>query len=391
VLASATPSVESYCYALSGRYNLFTLPERYADALLPDVSVIDIGADGYYGDSENLTCSLVEEINRNLESGEQSILLLNRRGFNTVVTCRTCKQTIMCPHCSAALTYHKAEGKMRCHWCGFTAREVSVCPNCKSEYLKYIGSGTQKIESEIAKLFPSARVLRMDADTISSRSDYEAKFTAFEKGEYDILLGTQMIAKGLNFPNVTLVGVISADSALYAGDYRGYERTFSLLTQVSGRSGRGVKPGRCLIQTFMPDHYILTLAAAQDYPAFYNEEIGNRKLLLYPPFCDILTIEFTGTDDNRTGAAAKLFWEKFSETARLRSETAKVKIPLHILGPAKCIRERINNKYRHKLLIKCRFNDDIREVLSEVYSNSFTEREFNHITVSISRNGDTGL
>jgi primosomal protein N' (replication factor Y) len=391
VLASATPSVESYYYAKTGRYHLFTMPERYADAALPDVSVIDIAADGYYGDSENFTCTLTEEITRTLERREQIILLLNRRGFNTVVTCRTCKQTVMCPHCSVALTYHRVENRLRCHWCGFAAQAVDACPNCKSPYLKFIGSGTQKIENEAEKLFPKARILRMDADTITSRNAYEEKFAAFERGEYDLLLGTQMIAKGLDFPNVTLVGVISADSALYAGDYRSYERTFSLLTQVSGRSGRSGKPGKAIIQTFMPEHYILNIAAVSDYPAFFAEEIGNRKLLLYPPFCDILTIELTGTDDTKTAASGKHFAESFRTAAEKLQNSEHKKIPLQILGPAKCRRERINNKYRHKLLIKCRFNADIQTILSSVYDTTFTDRVYSGITVTVSRNGDTGL
>jgi primosomal protein N' (replication factor Y) len=391
VLASATPSVESYHYALTGRYNLFTLTERYSNASLPFTDIIDMVTDGYYGDSQNFGNTLTFEINRNIENGEQTILLLNRRGFNTVVTCRSCKETIMCPNCSVSLTYHRQEKKLRCHWCGFTADEVSSCPSCGGEYLQFIGSGTQRIEKEISDLFPSARILRLDADTISTRGAYEEKFSAFEKQDYDILLGTQMIAKGLNFPNVTLVGVISTDSALYAGDYRSYERTFSLLTQVSGRGGRGDKPGRAIIQSFCPDHYILKLAAAQDYPEFFAQEIGNRKLFLYPPFCDLSVVEFTGIDDNKTGAAAAAFARMFREKASQMINEKNVKIPLVILGPARCQRERINNKFRYKLVIKCKFNSDFRQLMSECYKLTFSDRIFSKISVAIAQNGDASI
>jgi primosomal protein N' (replication factor Y) len=394
VLASATPSVESFYYAKIGRYNLFTLKERYAKAVLPEVNIVDIASDGFYNDSQNLSCTLVSEINDNLTRHEQTILLLNRRGFNTVVTCRSCKQTIMCPHCSVALTYHKSEGKLRCHWCGYTRDEAKVCPSCGSEYLKFIGSGTEKIEEEIAQLFPSARLLRLDADTVSGgnvKNSYDEKFAAFERQDYDILLGTQMIAKGLDFPNVTLIGVISVDGALYAGDYRSYERTFALLTQVAGRGGRGDKPGRAVIQSFNPNHYILRLAAMQNYPEFFAEEIGNRKLLLYPPFCDLCVVEFTGSADEKTAAAASAFAKLLKTAAAVQINSTHEKIPLIVLGPARCIRERIKNKFRYKLVIKCKSNGTFRKILSETYARSFTERVFDRITVIVSMNGDASL
>jgi primosomal protein N' (replication factor Y) len=391
VLASATPSVESYHFACTGRYNLFTLSERYSKASLPFVDIVDMVSDGYYGDTQNFGNTLTFEINRNLENHEQTILLLNRRGFNTVVTCRSCKQTIMCPHCSVSLTYHRHEKKLRCHWCGYVKEEADSCPSCGGKYLQFIGSGTERIEKEISDLFPGARVLRLDADTVTSRGAYEEKFSAFEKQDFDILLGTQMIAKGLNFPNVTLVGVVSTDSALYAGDYRSYERTFSLLTQVAGRGGRGDKPGRAVIQSFNPDHYILKLAAVQDYPEFFAQEIGNRKLLIYPPFCDLCVIEFTGTDDKRTSTAAAAFAAMIREKAAAIIAEKGVKLPLVILGPARCIRERINNKFRYKLVIKCRFGISFREVMSECLKLKFTEQVYSKISVSVAMNGDASI
>ncbi|MDR0943472.1 MAG: primosomal protein N' [Ruminococcus sp.] len=391
ILASATPSVESYHYALTGRYNLFTINERYSKASMPFVDIVDMASDGYYGDSQNFGNTLTFEINRNLENHEQTILLLNRRGFNTVVTCRSCKQTIMCPHCSVSLTYHRHEKKLRCHWCGYVKDEVDSCPSCGGKYLQFIGSGTERIEKEISDLFPSARVLRLDADTITSRGAYEEKFSAFENQDFDIMLGTQMIAKGLNFPNVTLVGVVSTDSALYAGDYRSYERTFSLLTQVAGRGGRGDKPGRAVIQSFNPDHYILKLAAVQDYPEFFAQEIGNRKLLIYPPFCDLCVIEFTGTDDSKTSDAAAAFAAMIRERASAIINETNEKIPLVILGPARCIRERINNKFRYKLVIKCRWNGVFRRLMSECYRQTFSEQAFGKISVSIAMNGDASI
>lgn len=279
LLASATPSVESYYLAEKGVYRLLEMKKRYHSNSLPNVRIVDMNIERSEGNAAEFSRELSEEINLNLRNGEQTILLLNRRGFHTIISCCDCYQPVYCPNCSVPLTYHKKNNKMMCHYCGFVSEPITKCPSCGSERLKKMGFGTQKLEEELKIFFPSARVLRMDADTIFSRYSYEKNFSAFRNGEYDIMIGTQMIGKGLDFPNVTLVGVLSVDKALYAGDFRSYERTFSLITQVVGRGGRGIRNGRAVLQTFIPDHYIMNLAAAQDYKGFYKEEIAIRRAM----------------------------------------------------------------------------------------------------------------
>ena len=307
LMASATPSVESYYFAKSGRYKLFTMMQRYSQDRLPDVEILDLATECLYGNSSIFTERLVDEISINLQRKEQVILLLNRRGYYTFISCCDCKETIICPNCSVPLTYHKTNNKLLCHYCGHTEDMRSTCPACGNNHLKLTGIGTQKLEDDISLLFPDARVLRMDADTTYSRYAYEKNFKAFENGEYDIMLGTQMIAKGLDFPNVTLVGVVTIDKALFSGDFRSYERTFSLITQVVGRCGRGEKQGRAFIQTYVPQHYVINLAAEQNYEDFYEQEIEMRKALIYPPFCDTCLIEFSSLIDKCAELGAKTF------------------------------------------------------------------------------------
>jgi primosomal protein N' (replication factor Y) len=239
LMASATPSVESYYYAINNRYKLFTLTKRYSQNCLPHTEIVDMGSQAFYGSSSTFTERLIDEISSNIEHKEQTILLLNRRGYHTYVSCCDCREIVTCPNCSVPLTYHKVNERLICHYCGYSSEMIKKCQKCGSEHIKLTGFGTQKIEDEIQNLFPSAKILRMDADTTYSRYAYEKNFKAFEKGEYDIMVGTQMIAKGLDFPNVTLVGVLSVDKALCCSDFRSYERTFSLITQVVGRCGRG--------------------------------------------------------------------------------------------------------------------------------------------------------
>jgi primosomal protein N' (replication factor Y) len=385
VLASATPSVESYYYAKTGRYSLFTLAERFSkndSAALPAVEIVDIYRDNYYADSTVFSEKLAEAIYANLEKGEQTILLLNRRGYNTVAVCRSCKNAVICPNCSVPLTFHRDKKKLLCHYCGFAAPKADVCPKCGSETLSFIGTGTQKIEEELGKYFASARILRMDADTVTDRGTYERSFAAFENGEYDIMLGTQMIAKGLDFPNVTLSAVISADAALYTGDFRSYERTFSLITQLTGRSGRGTRPGKAIIQTSVPSHYILSLAAAQDYPAFYREEIEARKLLLYPPFCGICSLAFISAESERAKAASRFFAERLKQKMSERNPD----FPLRILGPEKHIIEKIGGKYRYNLLLKTRFCNEFRTFIAELYAETYTLKEYAKTVVTVDFN-----
>lgn len=360
VLSSATPSIETFYYAQNGRYSLNVLPNRYGTAVLPDVVRADMNLELQNGNATGFSDVLLQNLEYNLEHGHQSILLLNRRGHNTFVTCRTCSEPVTCPNCSISLTYHSRNNRLMCHYCGYSIPYTDECPTCHSKSLRFGGTGTQKAESDIANLFPNARILRMDTDATTSKSSYEKMITAFSNGEYDILIGTQMVAKGLNFPNVTLVGVLNTDQMLYADDYRSYERTFSLLTQVVGRSGRGKHKGMAVIQSFTPDNLIISLAANQDYGAFYNTEIKVREAMLYPPFADICLVGFVGENQNETLNTAKAFLQDFINLAK----NEYPKMPLRILGPSPALVVKVSNKFRYKLIIKCKNNSEFRALLS---------------------------
>lgn len=387
LMASATPSIESFYYAQTGRYKLFTMKQRYSQNKLPDVEIIDLATEGFYDSSAILSERLVDELSINLDRGEQSILLLNRRGYHTFISCCDCKQTVTCPNCSVPLTYHKVNNMLVCHYCGHIENMITVCPNCGKNHIKQTGFGTQKVEDEVAKLFPNARLLRMDADTTYSRTAYEKNFRAFENGEYDIMLGTQMIAKGLDFPNVTLVGVVSIDKALFSGDFRSYERTFSLLTQVVGRCGRGEKQGRAYIQTFVPQHYVINLAAKQDYEEFYRQEIEMRKTLLYPPFCDTCLIELSSEIDGCAQTASVCFINKLKE----KIDKENIRIPLVVLGPSRCTYEKLNGRYRYRIIIKCKNNTVFRSFIGDVYKSCSKLREFANVRAYIDINGDISI
>ena len=387
LMASATPSIESFYYAQNGRYKLFELNKRYSLNKLPDVEMVDLATNGFYSNSTIFSERLVEEINYNLEKKEQVILLLNRRGYHTYISCSDCKEPLICPNCSIPLTYHKTNKRLICHYCDYSTEMTNKCPRCESEHLRLTGIGTQKVEDEISTLFPNARVLRMDADTTCSRHSYEKNFRAFENKEYDIMLGTQMIAKGLDFPDVTLVGVLSIDKALFAGDFRSYERTFSLVTQVVGRCGRGEKQGRAIIQTFVPEHYVLNLAAEQNYKAFYAQEIASRKTLIYPPFCDICVIEFSSVIEKCADIASKTFLTLISTSIT----SGKINVPLRVLGPSKCIYEKINGKYRYRIIIKCKNNQMFRDYIGNIYKTAFKMKEFSNVQTTLDINGDIGL
>lgn len=384
LMASATPSIESYYYAQTGRYKLFTMPERYSQERLPVTEMVDLAVDGFYGNSAVFSDRLVEEINYNLEKKEQTILLLNRRGYHTYISCADCKEPLVCPNCSIPMTYHRTNGRVLCHYCGYSKEMPKSCGKCGSAHLKMTGLGTQKVEDEVASLFPNARILRMDADTTYSRYAYERSFRSFENGEYDIMLGTQMIAKGLDFPNVTLVGVLSIDKALFSGDFRSYERTFSLITQVVGRCGRGNKQGRAIIQTYVPEHYVLNLAAEQNYPAFYEQEISSRQALIYPPFCDICSLEFSSVIESCADKASKAFLGLISGSI----VSGEINVPIRVLGPSKCLHEKINGKYRYRIIIKCRNNRQFRDYIGQLYKKTFKMREFANVQTFLDINGD---
>ena len=384
LLASATPSLESYYFAKSGRYSLFELNERYSTAELPAVYMVDMREEVAQGNASSFSGALLTEINANMERGEQSILLLNRRGYHTSVRCAACGAPAVCPNCSLPLTFHKVNNSVICHYCGFIRPMEKVCGKCGSRFFAMKGTGTQRIEDEISELFPSARILRMDADTTSTKNAFERKFKAFAQGEYDIIVGTQMIAKGLDFPNVTLVGVLKTDNSLYSGDFRAYERTFSLITQVVGRSGRGGKPGRALIQTFSPDHYVLNLAAKQDYPAFYETEIGLREAMLYPPFCDVVTVGFSSLVDKPCENAARRFGALLAENHAAGCPD----IPLRILGPAPHTIGKLNGRFRYRLMIKCVNGKKLRGLIEQTLKQAYTDPAFANVSFYADMNGD---
>ena len=387
LLASATPSIESYYLAERGVYRLLEMKKRYNSASLPDVSIVDMNLERISGNPTEFSQQLIDEVNANLKRGEQSILLLNRRGFHTIISCVDCYQPIYCPNCSVPLTYHRKNGKLMCHYCGFAQEPATVCPACGSNRLKSMGFGTQRLEEELKMFFPAARILRMDADTTFSRYSYEKGFSEFKNGEYDIMVGTQMIGKGLDFPNVTLVGVLSIDKALYAGDFRSYERTFSLITQVVGRGGRGERKGRAVLQTFMPDHYIMNLAAAQDFKGFYNEEIAIRRALIFPPLCDMCILCFAGTDEEEVrGGAAAVIQLMNTKLSQLQPKT-----PVRVLGPVRASYGRLNGKFRWRIIIKMKNTAEMRGFISSLLTEGAKLKEMKKIAFYADINGDVGV
>ncbi|SDM73745.1 replication restart helicase PriA [Acetanaerobacterium elongatum] len=362
LMASATPSIETFYHAKTGRYKLFELTERFGEAVLPQVVVVNMGDEAAAGNTGAISSPLAQEIEQNLIKGEQTILFINRRGYHTLVTCAECGEVLTCPNCSIALTYHRANDRMMCHYCGYVHTPEHKCSHCGSEHIKQLGLGTQKVEDQLAELFPEARVLRMDADTTLAKYSYDEYLSRFARGEYDILVGTQMVAKGLDFENVSLVGVLSADRFLYTTDFRGLERSFSLLTQVVGRSGRGTKRGRAYIQTYTPEHEIIELSARQDYREFYEGELLCRKNLLYPPFCSFCVIGFSGENEGQTLLAANELLKLLQGLVKNEYED----VPLKVFGPCPSSVLKVANKYRYRLIIKCRDDRRTRMLLQQL-------------------------
>lgn len=354
LLASATPSVETYHKAVNGQIGLVELNERYLDLPLPKVKLVDMQAELSAGNTASISRYLKDCIDLRLEKGEQSILLLNRRGYRTVTVCSECRKVLKCRNCDVPMVLHKQSGCMICHYCGSSIPVADRCEDCGGT-LRYTGIGTQRIEEELEELFPSARILRLDTDSTARKYSVEEYLRRFGEGSYDILVGTQMIAKGLDFPNVTLVGVQSVDSLLLMSSYRAYERTFSMLAQVIGRSGRS-KGGEAVIQTVEPQNPIMKFAQSQDYGAFYRDEIAMRKLNLYPPFCAMCTVGFLADTDADALAAANEFVECLKQAS---SDS----VPLRVLGPTPFRVAVVNRKYRYKVTIKCRGDWAFRELL----------------------------
>ncbi len=355
VLGSATPSLEAYARALKGVYKLEQMPHRVNGKALPVVKIIDMNEEMKYGRG-HLSRELISSIKGRLEKQEQVILLLNRRGYSSFVTCKNCGFTFKCPNCDITLTYHKSSNTLRCHYCGYGEKVYSVCPKCKEKALSNLGMGTQKIEEELGKCFENARVLRMDYDTTSRKGMHEKMITAFKKHEYDILLGTQIVAKGLDFEDVTLVGVINADTGLNIPDFRSSENTFSLLAQVAGRSGRSAKSGEVIIQTFNPEHYAINYSKNHDYIGFYQKEMAFRKELKYPPYFYLVNIKVSGKEANNV----------LEEALKIKNILGRSLTKTIILGPSSAMIFKMNNIFRYNLILKYKKEENLRKVLEKI-------------------------
>lgn len=377
LLASATPSVESFALAVSGKYSLCRLEKRYGNAVLPDVVTVDMCSAEKAPGSKAISQTLFNGLTKNLEAGRQSILLINRRGFNTFAACDSCASVICCPHCSISLTYHTANNRLMCHYCGYSIPFSSICPECGENSVRYSGFGTQKIEDELKQLIPQARILRMDTDSTAGKNSHEKLLDSFSKGEYDIMIGTQMVAKGLNFPNVTLVGVVSVDQQLYNDDFRSLEKTFSLLTQVVGRSGRGEHKGTAIIQTLTPENEIIRLAAKQDYDAFFDTEIKLRKALVYPPYCDLCVVGILGENETVVKNASRETLDILKNY--LNGEFKGEKII--VLGPMPARVAKVNEKFRYRLIIKCRNTARFRKMISKLLIDASGDSRFSKVNL----------
>lgn len=367
LLCSATPSVESYHKAVEGKYSLFRMTHRYGGTALPRVELADMREEAQVGNIDPLGQVLTTRLRETLSEGGQAVLFLNRRGYNNFVSCRTCGAAIKCPRCSVALHYHATpghydDGVLVCHWCGHRQKQPAACPECGSPHLVRMGYGTQRLERDLSELIPEARVLRMDADTTGEKSAYDSMLTTFRAHGADILLGTQMVTKGHDFPDVTLAGVLLADASLYLDDYRANERTFAMLTQIVGRAGRRSKPGVAVIQTNNPDNDVIRLACAQDYEKFFENEIKLRRLLVFPPFCDIALLTLTSSDERELLEASNSLAAHLAE--RLGGDYSDV--PTVVFGPMEAPVYRVDGKYRTRMVIKCRLNKRSRALFAEL-------------------------
>jgi len=379
VLASATPSLESYARAQNGTYDFYELKERYGTANLPEVVMADMREERSAGNRTVLSRILVRSLTATLEDGKQAILLMNRRGYNTYAACEACGEVVTCPNCSISLTYHRANNRLMCHYCGYSVPFTHRCSSCGADEVRYSGKGTQKVEEELGELFPQARILRMDADSTMQKNAYDEKLDAFRNGDYDILLGTQMVAKGLDFERVTLVGVLSADQELFNDDFKSAERTFDLLTQVVGRSGRGRYPGKAIIQTLDPQNDVIQFARSQDYPSFFQNEIQLRRLLAYPPFCALFTIRFRGRNPDRVQAAAAHFLEQLQEASKGDYRDVK----LTVFGPMPERVVKVSGQYHYRLVLKCHNNARSRALLADLITQFGRSRGNSGISIVV--------
>ncbi|MBR3714964.1 MAG: primosomal protein N' [Clostridia bacterium] len=386
LLSSATPSVESYYKAKQGTYSLIELTERYNKAKLPETIISDLRADAENGNISPIGAVLGDALQKASDERSQSILFINRRGYNNFLSCTTCGEVITCPRCSVSLTYHAKSsrdkyGYLICHYCGHREEIPTKCPECASKTLNFLGFGTQKAEEILSEEFSGMKVMRMDADTTTSKFSFDKMLSEFRRGEADVLIGTQMVTKGHDFPNVALVGVLLADTSLYLDDYRANERTFALITQVIGRAGRGEKKGTAIIQTYVPDHPVLLLAAAQDYKAFYENDIALRRSLIFPPFCDIALFSLSSADEKMLLNVSALF---ASELRRLMDgDYADVK--LSVFGPFEAPIYKVNDVYHMRFIIKCRSTKRTRELFSKILCD-FQKKTSKKVSFSIDIN-----
>jgi primosomal protein N' (replication factor Y) len=365
VLGSATPGIETRYNAENGKYTRLVLPERIAQRPLPVVEVVDMRLE-FLETKKQATFSrkLLEELSQRLEQGEQAMLLLNRRGFSSFLMCRACGERMLCENCSVALTHHRRDRRMLCHYCGFADKIPSTCPHCGSEYIQFLGTGAERVEEELHQHFPKARIARLDRDTASGKGSFERILQAFRDRDIDILVGTQMIAKGHDIPNVTVVGVVLADVGLSMPDFRAAERSFQLLTQAAGRAGRGEAPGRVVIQTLNPDHYALSFAAGQDYEGFYRKEIEFRKWLRYPPFAALASVLVRA--------------EKQEEALRMATQMSYLLTPapegVRVMGPAEAPILKVRSEFRYQILLKAARRPLLREVIQKLQQLAAAER-----------------
>lgn len=378
VLGSATPSVESMYQAKQGIYHLFTLNQRYNNKALPAVILVDMKQELRAGNGTTLSGPLRQAIAENLAVGEQSILFLNRRGASRMLSCGECGAVPTCPRCSVHLTYHSANGRLMCHYCGYSERAPKVCPECGGT-LNFIGAGTQKVQEELQNVFPGTEVLRMDTDTISATHTHEKLLSRFEREKIPILVGTQMVAKGLDFPNVTLVGVVAADLSLYVDDYRAGERTFSLLTQVVGRAGRGEKIGRAVIQTYTPENDVIVCAARQDYDTFYEQEITLRRMRNCPPFCDLFVLTASGRMES---AVLQTCMRLRRSLEGWLSRPPLDRLDAQLLGPAPASVAKVNERYRYRLTLACRNTREVRAMVAYLLRCAQADKENKGVSVS---------
>jgi len=379
VLGSATPDIDSIYRTQKEETTLLKLNQRANNANLPEIQVVDLREELAHGNKSMISRKLHESIEENIKNKKQTILFLNRRGFSTFIMCRECGYTAKCKNCNINLTYHSNKGRLKCHYCGYEMPTLNTCPECKSKQIRYFGTGTQKLEAEINKIFPNATTIRMDVDTVSKKNSHEQILDKFQKENIDILIGTQMVVKGHHFPNVTLVGVIAADGSLNIDDFRANESTFQILTQVAGRAGRDKDSGKVIIQTYNPDNFAIECSKNNNNELFYQTEMAIRKQLKYPPFCDIIVLGITSTKEQNILRVS----QKIHKYIKDRIKKENIGIILYQPVPAPI--DKIKNQYRWRILIKCKFDDEIINLINDILEEYYNMKD-NETRVTVDLN-----